>query len=304
MFLSPTGVARVLKSLSEAEIAALWLLRLCGWEVAHLLRSRLRPGRGGQQHVHPKVQRRLRGGAEQPGAEGRIARRPGASHVLEQLTKLQLWRFRLPAEVGALLPPPLVPIARTADAGTPGPDVLRDDLRTLARGQAPERKRAGIQLGPDGLTLDHEPFNLSEWMAWHLAAWDAALLRMLRQSSGQRGTYNVWAYVDADAYAAGDPLTMPKPLPLLTLAFVQLGPDDWIAAEQLDVLLDVAYARATRATAAAICAALRETGCLVRHEVGGGTGHCTGWPGPCTARHRPSWPGISQPWREGCLIRH
>jgi hypothetical protein len=162
-------------------------------------------------------------------------------------------------------------MAQTADAGTQGPDVLRDDLRTLARGQTPTHKRPGIQLGADGLTLDGQPFDLSGWMEWHLAAWDDALLKMLRQGADQPGVYNMWRYIDANYYAAGDPFTMPKPMLPMTLALVQLGPDDWIAAEQLDVLLDIVFANVTRPTAAAICTAGWEKGCLVRHEVGGST---------------------------------
>lgn len=271
VFLSPTGVTRVLESLSEAEIAALWLLRLYDRDVDIAYFARVY-GQG--EADHSTFTRRYKDVFE--AVRNNLVRKGVLLAGLVQatsssMTKMQLWRFRLPAEVGALLPPLLGPLARAADVGTPGPDVLRDDLRTLARGQAPDRKRAGIQLGADGLTLDRQPFNLSGWMAWHLAAWDAALLRMLRQGSGQRGTYNMWAYVDANAYEAGDPFIMPKPLPLLTLAFVQLDPADWIAAEQFDVLLDIAYARVARPTAAAICTAGWETGCLVRHEVDGRT---------------------------------
>lgn len=162
-------------------------------------------------------------------------------------TKLERLRFRLPQRFGAFLPP-LISNARRFDGpGTLRTDVLRDKILQLVR--PAESPKSGLELSDGSLTMDGKPFSTNLLDEWQRSEW--------RKETG-------WHSEPVQGTSNDQPLSTVE---AANYILAQLGPNEWINAEQLAPLLKVFCG--IRVDAQRICAAGWTWGYLTRQTIDG-----------------------------------
>jgi hypothetical protein len=268
VFLSTTGVASALNSLAEAEVAALHLLRLHDHEVDVTFFERLYSdtqarqwayGTFTQQYkpIYDAVQRNLV-------RKGVLLIAPPRTNAPTK-TKMELWRYRFPTEFAPLLPPLFSPHVHAGGAGVVTADRVRAALHRLAQEEQEKQPSPPLQLRRGNLTIGTRPFSVAAVQDWRQGMWESAIGHAQYQQKDQSYRYAIFQgyLLPENEYHT------PSPLPTLLYAFAQLGPDEWLLPDQLNVLLDLVYAHTAHPSAATICEAGWEAGCLARYEANG-----------------------------------
>jgi hypothetical protein len=267
VFLSALGVTSMLNSLSEAEVATLHLLHLHDHEVDVTFFQRLY---GGSQvgrweygsftrqykPIYDEVQRNL--------VRKGVLLIAAAPATAAGEAKMELWRYRFPPEFAPSLPPLFTPYAHTGGEGVVVGDRMRVALHQLVREEPPAREfHVPLQLVHGSLVLGSRPFSVAALQGWRQAAWESDITSAQYQQKDNR-----YLEVMFQGYLLSErEYHTPTPLPALLYAFAQLGADEWLSPDQLTILLDLAYGGAKHPSAATICAAGWETGCLARHKM-------------------------------------
>lgn len=175
LFLSPQGVRNVFDSLDPNEIALLHLLKHSASPVDIAFFSRVYGSQQSYgtfnrrfQNVFAKIKQRLvRSGvllwAETPAGSW------------EKKSKMERWRFALPAEFHAHLPP-LIPTPRSFDGdGNWRPNVVRDKL--IADLGLARKNLVGeiFQIEAGELQLNGEQFEAAKLSGWQQSGWKQAI---------------------------------------------------------------------------------------------------------------------------------
>jgi len=273
VFLSSIGVENVMKTLTDAEIAALHLLSMENRVVDVTFFERLYGRKQAGTRVYGTFTQQFRPIFD---AAQRNLIRKGLLVIAEvkttalNKTKMELWRYRFPPEFGPLLPPLIHPVVHADQAGDVHADNLRADLRRLTQDKplGPRRPPA-IQLGAAGLTLGTRPFSAAAVRDWRQAAWQADVLTADAKRDKLSGGYAHAAQMYTGYLLPSNEYRTPSPLPAALYAFARLAPHEWITPDQLDTLLDVSYAGPNHPSSELICQAGWDNNCLVRYSADG-----------------------------------
>ncbi len=175
LFLSPQGLSNVFESLDSNEVALLHLLKNAKAPVDVKFFSRVYGGKHSYgtynqrfQSCFAKVKRRLV-------RNGVLLFAEASQNAWEKKSKMERWRFAMPAEFHGYLPP-LVPSPRQFDGdGNWRPNVVRERLiADLGR----SRKTAGneeFQIDAGELRLNGKCFEAAKLAAWQLSGWKQAI---------------------------------------------------------------------------------------------------------------------------------
>jgi hypothetical protein len=260
-FLSSTGLETVIKTLTPAEVAALHLLyrenRLVDVSFFERLYANGNRKSGSfygtftQQYkpVFDNVQNQLV--------------RKGLLVISEAKTsasgkaKMELWRYAFPEEFGPYLPPLLSPAVRTTETGKVKSDQVRTELEVLV--QNPKGYSGLMGLHEGRLRIGNQPFSVRAVQKWQQEKWGLELRRPGVQFFYTSNIYQGFILTDG-AYPDS------SPLPFVQYAFSQLKPEEWVAPEQLDTLLNVFYNTPEHPTSIIICRGGYDTGCLARYS--------------------------------------
>ncbi len=274
VFLSSTGVEGALKALTAAELTALHLLRLEDRVVDVTFFERLYGGKGEGSRAYGTFTQQFKPIFD---AAQRNLVRKGVLVVAEAKTnsptktKMELWRYRFPPDFGPLLPPFFHPVVHGGQAGSAQADRLRADLHRLVQdrpvGPGPHRPGA-VHLGGGVLTVGTRPFSVEAVGDWRQAAWEADILRADAKRDRLSGVYLGSAMYTGYLLPDND-YHKPTPLPAVLSAFARLAPDEWIAPDQLDTLLDILYAGGGHPSSETVCQTGWDNGALVRYGADG-----------------------------------
>jgi len=273
VFLSSIGVEGAMKTLTDAEAAALHLLSMEdrvvdvtfferlygrkqeGWRAYGTFTQQFKP-------VFDAVQRNLI-------RKGLLVISEANTNALNK-TKMELWHYRFPPEFGPFLPPLVHPVVHADQAGDIHADKLRTDLGRLTQTRTLGTQRPpAIQLSAGGLTLGTRPFSTKAVRDWRQSAWQADILTADAKRDKVSGSYPQAAQMYKGYLLPSNEYRTPSPLPVALYAFARLAPHEWIAPGQLDTLLDVLYAGPNHPSSSAICQAGWDNGCLVRYRADG-----------------------------------
>lgn len=171
LFLSSQGLATVFESLDSNEVALLHLLKNADAPVDVRFFSRIYGSKNPYgtynqrfQSCFAKVKQRLI-------RKGVLLFAEASQNAWKKKSKMERWRFVLPAEFHGHLPP-LVPSPRQFDGdGDWQPSVARDTLiADLGRSRKNARKEA-FQIVDGELRLNGERFEAAKLAAWQLSGW-------------------------------------------------------------------------------------------------------------------------------------
>src|SRR5436305_11531753 len=179
VFLSSIGLEGAMKTLTDAEVAALHLLHMENVVGDVTFFERLYGGKqaGSRAYgtftqqfrpIFDAVQRNLiRKGVLIIGA---------AKTNSPQKTKMELWRYCFPPEFGPFLPPLFHPSVHSGQTGRSQEDRVRADLRRLVQDRlvGPQRPDAS-QIDADGLTIINSPFSEPHVQPYRRAACAASI---------------------------------------------------------------------------------------------------------------------------------
>ena len=181
-------------------------------------------------------------------------------------TKMELWRYRFPAEFGPSLPSLFTESIHTSEAGSVKVDPFRQELLNLARPTTRESQPGAAKLTRGTLLVQAREFSVDAVEQWQQSGWETDILRANLKASV--GPVHQQANVFLGYLLPESSYRKPTPLPVVSYALGQLEDDEWIAPGQLDTLLDVFYGSKTHPSSALICEQGYENGCLARYESG------------------------------------
>ena len=264
-FLTTTGIEAVMNTLTAAEVATLHLLRMENREVDVTFFERLYGsgvhGYGGtftQQYkpIFDSVQTQL--------VRRGILIIADAKTNSPNKTKMELWRYRFPAEFGPLLPSLFTASVHTDQPGSIGKDRFRDELRAVIdRLTLPKDIPRITKLANGTLYIGGKEFSAKSVQDWQESRWESDIVRANLKPSA------IQIYEQPTVFRGymlpGGEYRNPTPLPFVRYALSQLEPDEWIAPDQLDTLLDIFYGGTKRATSAQLCQMGYEYGCLAHY---------------------------------------
>ena len=251
VFLSEQGVRAALASLAESEILGLHLLNCLGDEVELEFFERLYPDTI-TSDIFATYTERFRGLFQQVKTQlirhgilvfGTLPEGILAKSVLERR------RFRFPEEFGPWLPAPFRARALpAAKAENHYPNLMREKLGEILRlpgaPGAPSPRPEGLWRVADGDLL----FGGKPYRAARLRAWPAAQLEAVFPYASKRR---------ADDF---------RPVPLLRYALSRLPDNEWVAANELLPLWELALPGAKAPKPQNVCAEGCKLGCLERTE--------------------------------------
>lgn len=273
-FLSSVGVEDALSALTEAEVAALHLLRMEDRLVDVSFFERLYGAKAATHRAYGTFTQQFRPIFD--AVQRNLVRKgvlviAAAKTNSPTKTKMELWRYRFPPNFGPFLPPLVRPAIRDGREGELQADPLRSALRRLAAGgpagPGPQRP-APIALGAGGLSIGTRPFGMEAVREWRQAAWQADIIKAASKGDRLRQIYQPTAMYTGYLLPAAE-YRAETPLPAVLYAFAGLGPAEWIAPEALDTLLDVAYAGSAHPSSATICQTGWDNGLLARLRTDG-----------------------------------
>lgn len=258
-FLSDTGVAAALSKLDHSEVALLHLLKTLDKPVDIAFFHRLYGTKAGAfyrsytqryQETFSKVKERLvRGGLL-------IIALVPETYTLT--TKMERWRFILPAPVAAQLPPLLDSARSLKGIGSWRSQVARDKLTTaVGKSSSTDAKSDKLEIVDGELRMGGQPFRASLLLAWQRAQWNAETT-----PAKQNAKSNLrWPPNTGDASH-----TMP-PSEAAAQILGTLAPGMWSDAEALAAPL--AMFCGTKVDSATVCERGWRWGCLSKQEADG-----------------------------------
>lgn len=175
LFLSPQGLAKVFESLDSNEVALLHLLKRAKTPVDVEFFSRIYGGKHSLGTFNQRFQNCFKKVKQRLVRNGVLLFAEGPQNVWEKKSKMERWRFSLPAEFHEYLPP-LLPSPRPFDGdGNWLRNVVRDRLiADLGR----SRKNAGnegFQIDAGELRLNGKCFEAAKLAAWQLSGWKQSI---------------------------------------------------------------------------------------------------------------------------------
>jgi hypothetical protein len=249
LFLSSQGLTNVFESLDSNEIALLHLLRNSGASVDIAFFSRVY----GVKHSYGTFNQRFQN------CFAKVKQRLVRSGVLlfaeapqtswEKKSKMERWRFALPAEFFEYLPP-LIQSSRQFDGdGHWQPNVVRDKLISDL---GPSRRNAvdkGFQIDAGELRLNGKRLEAAELIGWQLSGWKQSIQ-------------------DGKTSSRKDPQSKPRH-EAARFILSELADDYWANAEQLAEAFQVFCGK--KVDIEAVCSAGWEWGLLAKRQADGRT---------------------------------
>ncbi len=273
VFLSSIGVKDAMDTLTAPEVAALHLLRMEDRVVDVTFFKRLYGDKQALRYTYGTFTQQFK--SIYDAVQRNLVRKGlliiAAAHTNSpDRAKMELWRYRFPSEFASFLPPLVQPGVRDGQTGSVHADNVRTELRRLVQeGPAGSQRQGAVRLGADGLTIGLRPFSAAAVGDWRQAAWEWDIQKATVQQTNQIGQATAQTAMYTGYLLPNGEYRKPSPLPAVLYALSRLGPDEWIAPDQLDVLLDILYAGANRPSSTTICQTGWDNGCLVRHQADG-----------------------------------
>ena len=275
LFLSPQGVSNVFNSLDRNEVALLHLLKNYESPVGVAFFSRAYGGEHSYgtfnqryQNVFAKVKKRLVRGGVLLWAEGR-------QNSWQKQSKMERWRFALPAEFHCHLPALIVSPRRFDGDGNWRPNVVRDKL---IADLGCSRKNADdqiFQIEANELQLNGKRIEVAKLIKWQQSGWKKAVQGEKKSSPK-----------DSDS-------KRPDEAALCILS--ELADGYWADAEQLTEPLRVFCGKKTESDA--VCEAGWDWGLLAKRTTGGKTWYRLAPEQPQVAPHQYLTPNE----QDGCV---
>ncbi|MCP4429222.1 MAG: hypothetical protein GY803_32460 [Chloroflexi bacterium] len=228
-YLSPVGVERALATLTQAEIALLHMLHVTDKPVTAAAFERLynpdfKPSYYGGRTFTQRYQPVFKQARTQLVRKGILIM---AQAQMPDATKMERWRFLFPSEFAPYLPRPLAEIQRLDTPGKARRDVPRGKLLALiGQSLTPSPKLAEYELSLQNgrLTLGERPFQAADLQKWQKASWLSVMPGGVWKGSSHSHQSEDVAFSALDT---------------LTYALNLLHPDEWIAPNQLDTILEI-----------------------------------------------------------------
>ncbi len=269
-FLSAVGVQAAMSTLTASEIVTLHLLKLENRTVDVSFFERiygttktgtLGYGTFNQQFkpIFDSVQSRLV-------RKGLLLFSEAKTSALNK-TKMELWRYRFPAEFAEYLPSPFPASIHTNEIGEMRVDGFRHELLAMVKRTEQPKIFPGFATLRDGtIYVGQKLFTVEAVQEWQQTRWEASLRTV--------GTGNVVQHSQLVSPFQGMMLPTteyrsPTPLPFVSYALLLLKSNEWVTADQFDTLLDVFYGHKAHPTSALLCEAGYSNGCLARYQAKG-----------------------------------
>lgn len=253
-FLSSTGLAHAMASLSEAEVITLHLLKNQPEPVDITFFARLYGSSEEDQYFRQTFNQKYRETLE---AVKKSLVRKGLLVICEQKNhpesvQMQRWRFTLPPMFAQFLPP-LLPNPHLSDAPgslqtSIGAHKLREALGGPPVSASTVKSIYKVSLEAGTLRFGEQPFQVDLLRNWQLNTWKEDLL-------------------ESELYAAGS-LT---PVNATCAILRTLAPGQWVTANQLATPLKIFVYSGDQPLPAKVCQAGWKWGCLARLSEGGET---------------------------------
>lgn len=228
-YLSPVGVAEAFATLTPAEVAMLHLLHWAGEPVSLTWFERVyNPERKTNHYYGQTFTQRYQPIFKE--VRTQLVRK-GVLVMAQvphpELTKMEQWRFAFPQAFAPYLPRPLPEIKKLKTPGEVRRDVPRNKLLALTgkvTPPLPALPQYVLSLRNGRIFSGDKPFRAADLQAWQQASWQHVM---------PTGT----AYGERPS-GSSDKFVM-SPINALNYAFGLLQPDEWIAPQQLDILLKI-----------------------------------------------------------------
>ena len=265
LFLSPKGLHDAFNSLDSKEIALLHLLAHRGDPVDVAFFGRVYGAKhsyGGTftQRFHAcfaKVKQRLV-------RKGVLLWAEAPESILLKTSRMERWRFALPAEFHGHLPP-LIRSPRAFDGdGDWRPNAGRDTLCAQVGAPPKDPGNEGFQIEADELRLNGKRFNAARLARWQQAGWRQAIQDETKAGTG--GSYSK------------------PPDEAILCILLELGEGSWADAEWLAEPLRVFCGQ--KMDVPTVCGAGWEWGMLARHVADGTTWYRPAPKQPHVAPHK------------------
>ncbi len=240
VFLSSTGLEAAMSTLSLAEVTALHLLHMENRTVDISFFNRVYGGeKGGWRGTYTQQFKPIFDSVQTGLVRKGLLILTEAKTNSPTKTKMELWRYAFPPEFGAFLPSLFTAMVNADQPGSIKADRFRAELaEALKRNDTPKRVSM-IKLTGGTLYLGSAPFSVKRVEDWQRSAWE----QEIAQASRKPRTVEI--YEPSTAYLGymfpSGEYRNPTPLPFVVYALSQLQPDEWIAPDQMDTLLDIFY---------------------------------------------------------------
>lgn len=269
-FLSPTGLKAALSTLTEAEIAVLHLLRFENRTVDISFFERVYGNsKTGSRTYYGTFTQQFKPIFDS--VHSRLVRK-GLLIITEAKTnsptktKMELWRYYFPVEFGAFLPAPFSGIFHKDSAGSMKADRFRVELlEGLHQPGLKHTPSGAIQLVNGSIEVKKQMFSRRAVEEWRKSTWGAEIVKV--KPLALAGAVYQFAFIFQGYLLTGNEYRENTPLPFIIYALSQLKPGEWVAPQDLDILLNIAYGTPTHPPASQVLTAGYENGCLARQLV-------------------------------------
>ena len=247
LFLSSQGLSNVLDALNSKEIALLHLLKNAETPVDVVFFARIHGGMHSSgtftqrfKFFFDKTKQRLV-------RSGLLLLAEAPQSVWQKTSKMERWRFALPAEFHDRLPPLFQSPRQFEGSGNWRSDVVRDKLSADLGSRSNAGTEGVFQIKAGELRVMDEPFSAARLAAWQQAGWRQAI-------SGEKKSSPM------------DPHSQPPDQAALCI-LSELADGLWADADQLAEPLQVFCGE--KIDADAVCQAGWEWGLLAKRQAGG-----------------------------------
>jgi hypothetical protein len=251
-FLSEIGVAEALQKLSQAEISLLHLLKSGGKAVDISFFQPLYKPKPGPSWRYLTFTQRYQDTFQQ--VRQNLVRRgvlliAEDARAINASTKMERWRFRFPQEFEKFLPSPFTRTRTFEDPGEFNDNLVRAKLLELVGVSSAVGHLKGtpyrLRLADGQLYMGDKRFQVKYLQEWQQAEW-SFVVQMKKTKPVDSGVHFV------------------SPLEAVTYALSLLKPQEWLAPQELAILLGVFCQPESGLEAEQICQAGWQWGCLVK----------------------------------------